>query len=158
MTSKKTTLGFLLLGLSLPAMAMSLGCSSWAVEYTSTTPVAPPAPYEEFVGEAPGDEYVWVNGYWWWDGSDYVWVRGRWASPPAQGYTWVRSGWVAEGDRYVYVHGRWVAPQAPVVRYQYVHRAPAVRVQTGGRYRYAAPRATPRRAAPRARRAAPRAR
>lgn len=101
-------------------------------------PTAPPAPYVEIVGNAPGPSYVWVNGYWWWNGSDYVWMRGHWSLPPQPGYVYVRSGWILDGGRYRFVHGHWAAPRQRA-RVRYVHPTPRVRVQSGVRYRTVRP-------------------
>ena len=101
-------------------------------------PAAPPAPYVEVVGTAPGPSYVWVNGYWWWNGDQYVWMRGHWSLPPEPGYVYVRSGWVYAGGQYRFVHGRWAAP-AHRPRVRYVHPTPRVRVESGVRYRTVRP-------------------
>lgn len=101
-------------------------------------PSAPPAPYVEVVGTAPGPSYTWVNGYWWWNGNEYVWIRGQWSLPPQPGYVYVRSGWVHTDGHYRFVHGRWVTPShRPRVRY--VHPTPRVRVETGVHYRTVRP-------------------
>lgn len=104
------------------------------VAYTTTVSSEPPVPYDEVVDEAPGVAYVWVPGYWWWDGWTYLWVRGRWALPPADGYVWVRSGWVVRDGRYVFMHGRW-ARRGHAASYRYVHPSPRVRVRSGAGYR-----------------------
>lgn len=109
-------------------------CVGAGVGYTVTASTAPPVPFDEEVSAAPGSGYVWVPGYWWWDGQQYLWIAGRWAYPPESGYIWVRSGWVLEGDQYVFVHGRWTRPGA-VASYRYVHPRPRVRVVPGQSYR-----------------------
>lgn len=91
----------------------------------------PPAPYAEVIPPSPGADYVWVNGYWYWNGATYVWVRGYWALRPYPGYVWLHSGWVFHAHRYVFVPGRWVRPGHP--RVHYVHPVPAVR--SGSTYR-----------------------
>ena len=88
---------------------------------------APPAPYDEQIGPPPGPGYVWVDGYWWWDGAQWAWAPGRWQRPPSRGYVWVRSGWVNRGGRYVFYRGGWAPPQR-AVGVTYVHPRPAVRV------------------------------
>ena len=46
-----------------------------AGQLTSGAPKARPDP----TPEAPlGSNWVWVRGYWHWDGVRHVWVRGRW--------------------------------------------------------------------------------
>ncbi len=125
------------------------GCIPWSYEYSYTVSTRPPAPYAEVVGVAPAPGYVWINGYWWWDGGQYTWIRGYWAPPPQPGYVWVRNGWVNQGGHYVFVRGHWSAPTVHV-RTRYVHPAPRVRVRPGARYRYVQPRPG-RRAPPRGR-------
>lgn len=48
---------------------------------------APVTPSDEPTNEPPGGGWVWVRGYWHWDGVRYVWQPGRWerAQP-----SWVR--------------------------------------------------------------------
>lgn len=103
--------------------------------YATVTTTRPPAPYVEIVGTAPGPQYVWVDGYWWWNGNDYIWVRGHWGIPPGPTYVYRHGGWVYDDGSYVYVHGRWVRPGTPR-RAVYVHRnRPSVRVVPGASYR-----------------------
>lgn len=46
-----------------------------AGQVTAGTPKTPPyAP----PGKSPGADWVWVRGYWHWDGVRHVWKRGRW--------------------------------------------------------------------------------
>lgn len=123
-------------------VVVAAGCYTTAgVHYRGHVwvPHSPPAPYVEVVGTAPGPSYVWVNGYWWWNGDDYLWIRGHWARPPHSGYVYVRSGWTYVDGRYRFVHGRWVAPSQRR-RYRYVHPTPRVRVESGVRYRTVRPR------------------
>ena len=44
-----------------------------------SSPAASPKARPDPTPEAPlGSNWVWVRGYWHWDGVRYVWVRGRW--------------------------------------------------------------------------------
>lgn len=62
--------------------------------------VGPPAPrYEAAPVIAPG--YVWVPGYWDWNGHRYHWVRGHRVRARGHGH-WVPHRWVED-------HGRWRA-------------------------------------------------
>lgn len=108
-----------------------------AVDYDGpdavTVSVTPPAPLEEIAPEAPVAGYVWVGGYWQWNGTDYQWVQGHWEGAPQPDYVWVDSGWVEVNGSYRFVRGRWASRgQAPVVRY--VHQRPQVIVRPGARY------------------------
>jgi hypothetical protein len=63
---------------------------------------APPAPRAYRVPRQPGPEYMWIEGYWYPQGSRYVWHDGYWTRPPYEGAYWV--------DPY-YVGGRYYAGQ-----------------------------------------------
>lgn len=63
---------------------------------------APPAPRAYRVPRQPGPEYMWIEGYWYPQGSRYAWHDGYWTRPPYEGAYWV--------DPY-YVGGRYYAGQ-----------------------------------------------
>jgi len=67
---------------------------------------APPPPQTEVIVTAPGPEYVWVPGYWAWNGR-WVWIGGRWGSRPHPHAVWVGPRYVRRAHGYVYVHGYW---------------------------------------------------
>jgi hypothetical protein len=69
--------------------------------------VAPPRDVAETRGPAPGPKYVWIAGYYFWDGQAYVWVRGRWELPPTPHARWVKHRWAHRGGGYVLVEGHW---------------------------------------------------
>ncbi len=56
-------------------------------------PVTPPPPLHENIPDAPSDQYVWIPGYWVWQGNHYIWATGRWAIPPHPGAKWVPDKW-----------------------------------------------------------------
>lgn len=60
----------------------------------------PPEPLYEEMTPSPGYGYVWIDGYWDWDGYDWSWVRGRWVRN--------RSGYVYVAPYYDYVEGRYI--------------------------------------------------
>jgi hypothetical protein len=68
--------------------------------------VAPPAPYVDVVGVAPGPGYFWVNGYWGWKANRHVWTDGRWEQR-RPGYRWQPHAWQRDGNRYRETPGRW---------------------------------------------------
>ncbi len=109
---------------------------------TVTVHVRPPAPYQEVVGLAPAPGYVWVDGYWAWQGGQHVWVRGRWMAPPHPGHVWIRSGWTLRGGQYVFMPGRWAAPSVRV-RHRFVHPHRRVRVKRGAHYSFVGRRGHP---------------
>ncbi|HUJ32898.1 MAG TPA: hypothetical protein VLY23_16565 [Candidatus Acidoferrum sp.] len=55
----------------------------------------------------PGDGYIWVPGYWAWDGEDYYWVPGTWVEPPEVGFFWTPGYWAWNGGGYVFNAGYW---------------------------------------------------
>jgi hypothetical protein len=73
-------------------------------------PVAPQAPPPEIVETQPpppDPTFVWVGGYWWWDGYHYAWRRGYWHRPAPGFHVWVRPGWRYGPHGYVFVRGYW---------------------------------------------------
>ncbi len=77
--------------LALAAVSL-LGLAACAPE-TLHVRVGPPAPIVEARVIPPGRAYVWVPGYYRWDGRTYVWVAGRWELPPARCHAWVPGHW-----------------------------------------------------------------
>jgi hypothetical protein len=63
----------------------------------------PPAPRAYRVPARPGPDYLWVEGYWYPQGSRYVWHNGYWTRPPYAGAYWVAPYHV--GGQYY--PGRW---------------------------------------------------
>jgi hypothetical protein len=49
----------------------------------------PPAPRAYRVPPQPGPDYMWVEGYYYPQGSHYVWHDGYWTRPPYEGAYWV---------------------------------------------------------------------
>jgi len=61
----------------------------------------------EVVGVAPAADYVWVGGYYRWDGSAYFWVPGRW-QPAARPYAkWKPGYWRESKSGWYWVPGKW---------------------------------------------------
>ena len=52
-------------------------------------PQAPPTMIVERRPYRPASNYVWVDGYWVWNGATYVWQPGYWAAPPQPNVIWV---------------------------------------------------------------------
>src|ERR1700676_1733072 len=63
----------------------------------------PPAPRAYRVPAQPSPDYVWVEGYWYPQGSRYRWHDGYWTRPPYEGAYWV-APYHAGGQ---YFAGRW---------------------------------------------------
>lgn len=94
--------------LALPLLALAVvplltGCAERTV-YVQSPP--PPAPAEPVV-VSPGPAYVWVPGYWGWDGARYVWVGGHWAYPPHPRAVWVGPHWGYRSGVRVWIGGYW---------------------------------------------------
>ena len=67
----------------------------------------PPKPRAEVVGVAPTADYVWVGGYYRWDGSDYFWVPGRWQPAPRPHAKWKPGYWRETKTGWYWVPGKW---------------------------------------------------
>lgn len=65
----------------------------------------PPAPPAEQVPPAR-QGYVWIKGYYVWNGSQYVWKKGYWERARGQ-QQWVDGHWERQGNDYVWIEGRW---------------------------------------------------
>ncbi len=69
--------------------------------------LGPPPPIVERPGPLPGARYVWIPGYYRWNGHNYIWVRGRYAIPPRPGAVWIPSRYVHRPGGYVFIAGYW---------------------------------------------------
>lgn len=69
--------------------------------------VGPPAPVVERIVPAPGSGYVWVPGFYRWDGRGYLWVPGRQVRPPRARAVWAPGHWTHERRGWFWVEGRW---------------------------------------------------
>jgi hypothetical protein len=55
----------------------------------------------------PGPGYLWIPGYWAWDGQEYYWVPGYWAMPPAADLLWTPPYWAWNDGAYDFYPGYW---------------------------------------------------
>ena len=80
-----------------------------------TASVAPPPIPVYSQPPIPGVGFIWIPGYWSWDGQEYYWVPGYWAMPPAADLLWTPGywGWDDADNDYVFYAGYW----APTVGY-----------------------------------------
>ena len=93
------------LGLAVILGGLSLaGCAGCYGYYASTPP--PPVRYEAR-GVPPGAGFVWIDGYWGYNGGRYAWVPGRWDRPPRARARWESGRWENRRGRYYYSDGRW---------------------------------------------------
>ncbi len=107
-----------MLVVGLAASLLSSGCVHRRVYVTTTQSVGPstpdevvvaqtpPPPAVEGISPSPGPTYVWVPGYWAWQGR-WVWVRGEWFLPPRPRAAWVPGHWNHHHRGYVWVPGHW---------------------------------------------------
>lgn len=71
--------------------------------------VPPPEPREEYRPD-PRDGYVWVSGYWGWDGYRHVWVDGHWERE-RPGYGYRPAHWDREDDHWRFREAQWERQQ-----------------------------------------------
>ena len=97
----KSLTAALLLGAALTAGACA-GTSGRLYVRTGSPPLR-----TEAVLVAPGPEYVWVPGYYRYEGSAYVWVGGRYERPPRPRARWVAGHWQQDRRGWFWVDGHW---------------------------------------------------
>jgi hypothetical protein len=68
---------------------------------------SPPRLRHEHRPPRPGEGYVWIGGFWDWQGERYVWTPGRWDRPAEVGVTWVTPRYRREYGAYRYEPGHW---------------------------------------------------
>ena len=79
-----------------------------ATNYVVDQPPVPPRPQPEVVVYQPGPGYVWIPGYWAFDGAHYVWLGGRWGYPPHRRYrAYMTPHWEHRSSGFVYIQGYW---------------------------------------------------
>ena len=86
------------------AAALVVPASAQVSIYVRTGP--PPVRYEQRV-QAPGQGYIWVDGYWTPQGRHYRWVAGRWEQPPFQGAYWSHPHYDHERQGWRLHEGHW---------------------------------------------------
>lgn len=97
------------LALTLLLMSLMAGCVVVpAHRYYSrdVVMVEPPAPRVEVVGVAPYPGYIWLGGYWRWNGNRHEWIEGHWQAP-RPGYRWAPHHWVHERNGWYLSEGHW---------------------------------------------------
>jgi hypothetical protein len=91
---------------SLAACAPHPYAYSYGYGYSVPPPPAPPA-YAGVYGVAPGQGYVWTDGFYDLRGGNWVWVGGRWTHPPRTHAVWVTPHWVRTGHGWSRRGGYW---------------------------------------------------
>jgi hypothetical protein len=69
----------------------------------------PPEPLYEQMTPSPGEGFVWIDGYWHWNGYEWVWVSGRWEQQQ-DGYVYVQPFYDYVDGSYIYTPGYWSQP------------------------------------------------
>lgn len=79
------------------------------VDIVVSAAIAPPSLPVYAQPPIPGLGYVWIPGYWAWDGVEYYWVPGYWALPPTAGLYWTPGYWAWDDSNsdYVFYAGYW---------------------------------------------------
>ena len=67
---------------------------------------SPPTEIVESMTVSPGPEYVWMKGYWKWEGH-WVWVSGHWHHRPHAHAEWTSGYWHERHGHWVWAEGRW---------------------------------------------------
>ena len=98
MMPRRTWVSFALVAAALGATAIP---ASAAVYVT----VAPPEPRHEIV-PPPRHGYIWVPGYWNWNGHAHVWVPGTWVRARS-GYYYAEPAWAQHDGHWVLQRGHW---------------------------------------------------
>ncbi|HEV3419336.1 MAG TPA: hypothetical protein VG075_03435 [Candidatus Acidoferrum sp.] len=92
--------------LALGVLAISAASFAQIGVGVSITIAPPDLPvYEQPV--CPGDDYIWIPGYWAYADDDYYWVPGTWVMAPEVGFLWTPGYWAFEENRYFFHEGYW---------------------------------------------------
>ena len=91
----------------LAALAFGVILTASAASAEIVVRVGPPRPRVERRIAAPGPGYVWIGGFYRWEGGAHVWVPGRWERPIRPGAVWVAPRWQRRGREWVFIDGRW---------------------------------------------------
>ena len=67
--------------------------------------IPPPEPRYEPVPVAR-DGFIWIQGFWGWDGNRHVWHEGRWEHE-RRGYAYRPEHWERVGDHWRFREGGW---------------------------------------------------
>jgi hypothetical protein len=89
------------------ALTLTLTSAPVASHAQTVIHIAPPAPIVENPGPPPEEGFVWINGYYRWDGDHYTWVTGHWMQAPHSGAHWVAHHWEERDGNWVLVEGHW---------------------------------------------------
>jgi hypothetical protein len=77
------------------------------VAVTISASIAPPLLPVYAQPPIPGPGYLWIPGYWAWNGQQYYWAPGYWATPPSVGLLWTPPYWGWNNGLFVFNAGYW---------------------------------------------------
>ena len=77
---------------------------------------SPPPPRREVIvyRERPARNYVWVKGFYDWQGDGWAWVPGHWLAPPARTVRWISPRYVRVEEGWWYEPAHWSNQQLVV--------------------------------------------
>jgi hypothetical protein len=105
--TKSPFLATLLLILPLPALTAVFSPASAAIAVNLSVGIAPPPLLVYAQPPIPRPGYLWMPGYWAWNGTAYYWVPGVWVLPPRAGLLWTPPWWGWVDGVYVWHAGYW---------------------------------------------------
>lgn len=90
-------------------LAVTIPQVAFAQEVVVSVNIAPPELPVYVQPIPPGDDYLWVPGYWSWSDDDqsYFWVPGTWALAPEPGFLWTPGYWGWGDSGYFWHQGYW---------------------------------------------------
>jgi YXWGXW repeat-containing protein len=83
------------------------------VDVRITTRRPPPLRYERRI-VSPGAGYVWVKGFWNWNGDQWEWIPGRWDRPAVAEAYWIPARYIRTSRGTIYEPGHWSNQQVVV--------------------------------------------
>lgn len=111
---QRTILGAVLTGgMALGALAQIPIPPLPGVDVRITTRRPPALRYERRIA-SPGAGYVYVKGFWNWDGGSWQWVPGRWDRPAVADAYWIPARYVRTPRGTIYEPGHWSNQQVVV--------------------------------------------
>ena len=83
------------------------------IDVQITTRRPPPLRYERRIA-SPGEGYVWVRGFWNWNGDQWEWIPGRWDRPAVAEAYWIPARYIRTSRGTIYEPGHWSNQQVVV--------------------------------------------